>query len=84
MPNVNTGMKVVGVHGHHSGRVKAVQDNHFVLNRPKSPDLEVPMDAVMRVAGDVVWLRVKSTEVHRQGWNVAGVGSPRFVQGVRA
>ncbi len=84
MPNVTRGMKVVGVHGRNIGRVKAVADNHFILNRPKSPDLAVPMDACMRVEGDVVWLRVKSTEVHRQGWDVAGTGAPRFARGVSA
>ncbi len=81
MPNVIPGMKVVGVHGHHIGRVKRVEENRFVLIRPKSPDLEVPMDACMRVEGDVVWLRVNATEVHRQGWNVAGTSEPRFVRG---
>jgi hypothetical protein len=68
MPNISSGMKVVGVDGHNVGWVKGLQGKYFVLDRPKAPDTLVPFDACMKVEGDVVWLRVESTEVYRQGW----------------
>ncbi len=71
MPNISTGMKVVGVNGHNVGRVKGVEEDFFVLDRPKAADLAVPFDACMKVEGDVVWLRVEATEVYHQGWQEA-------------
>ena len=75
MPSINTGMKVVGIYGHDIGRVKAVENGYFVLDRPKAPDTAVPLDACMKVEGDVVWLRVEATEVYHQDWPPVG-GSP--------
>ncbi len=68
MPDINTGMKVVGLDGVDVGRVKVVESGYFVLDRPKAPDVAVPFAACMRVEGDMVWLRVEGAEVYRQGW----------------
>jgi hypothetical protein len=67
-PHISIGMKVVGIGGHNIGRVKGVEDSFFVLDRPKAPDLAVPMEACMQVVGNVVWLRAQATNIVHQGW----------------
>ncbi len=73
MPNISPGMKVVGIEGNDVGWVKDVRGGNFVLDKPKAPDLLVPLTECMRVEGDIVWLRVESTQVHKQGWQQAAV-----------
>ena len=66
---VGPGMRVEGMDGKNVGRVKAVEETRFALDRPKAPDLFVPLEAVMEIRnGSLVVLRVLSTLIHRQGW----------------
>ncbi len=66
---VGPGMLVQGMDGSHVGRVKKVEEGHFALDRPKAPDLIVPMEAVMEIRnGSLVVLRVPSHLIHVQGW----------------
>jgi hypothetical protein len=66
---VGPGMIVKGMDGSHIGRVKAVEDSRFALDRPKAPDLYVPLDAVMEIRnGSLVVLRVPSHLIEMQGW----------------
>jgi hypothetical protein len=72
---VGPGMRVEGMDGRHIGRVKAVEETRFALDRPKAPDLYVPMDMVMEVKnGSLVVLRVPSHLIHMQGWPTAKGG----------
>ena len=68
MPKVSTGMKVVGLDGVDLGRVKTLQDDRFVMNRQKGPDLVVPLDSCMEVEGTVVRLRIRANRLNSQGW----------------
>jgi hypothetical protein len=66
---VGPGMLVQGMDGSHVGRVKKVGEGHFALDRPKAPDLFVPLDAVIEIRnGSLVVLRVPSHLVAMQGW----------------
>jgi hypothetical protein len=66
------GMQVIGLEGSNVGRVKKMGENHFILDRPKAPDIFVPMDAVLEVRnGSQVVLRIPSTLVHLQGWHTS-------------
>jgi hypothetical protein len=72
---VKPGMLVQGMDGSRVGRVKAVEEGQFSLDRPKAPDLNVPMDAVMEIRnGSLVVLRVPSTLIHQQGWQTTTGG----------
>jgi len=72
---VGPGMRVVGMDGKHVGQVKTVEETRFALDRPKAPDLYVPMDAVMEIRnGSLVVLRVPSHLIHVQGWPTAKDG----------
>ncbi len=63
------GMRVEGLDGSHIGRVKTVEETRFTLDRPKGPDLYVPMEAVMEIRnGSLVQLRIPSHLIHMQGW----------------
>lgn len=68
IPNLSEGMKVVDFEGVDIGRVKVVEDDTFILSRPKGDDLRVPKDAGLRVEGTLLYLRTDANQVHRQGW----------------
>lgn len=71
-PAISNGMKVVGFDGVDVGRVQEVEDEYFILDRPKGSDLRVPKDALARVEGTVAYLRVAANRVVQQGWESAG------------
>jgi hypothetical protein len=68
VPHVSEGMKVVDFEGVDIGRVKSVEDDTFILSRPKGDDLRVPKDVGLRVEGTILYLRTDANQVHRQGW----------------
>jgi hypothetical protein len=71
-PAISPGMKVVGFDGVDIGRVQEVEEDAFILDRPKGSDLRVPKDAVARVEGTVAYLRVAANRVVQQGWTSMG------------
>lgn len=57
------GMPVVGGDMRSIGRIQAVRDHDFLIDRPVLPDIAVPYDAVREVIDDRVVLTAPSTEV---------------------
>jgi hypothetical protein len=70
-PAIANGMKVEGFDSVDIGRVQSVEEGFFVLDRPKGPDLRVPVDVVARVKDTIVTLRIPANQVVKQGWEQA-------------
>ena len=65
---VRVGMQVVGADGHVMGKVKAVRDSDFVVDRRFRRDIALPFEAVYE-AGDRVILSVSAKEATRMDWS---------------
>ncbi len=68
--DLKEGMAVVGSDKEHVGKVKAVYDSEFLVDRKLETDLYVPNTAVHTVRGDTVILTIPSYEVNQQGWPI--------------
>jgi hypothetical protein len=68
---LSNGMKVVAFDGTDIGRVQEVREVVFVLDRPKGPDLLVPLTEVARIEGTVAYLRIDVGQVSKMGWEKA-------------
>ena len=77
---IQVGMDVVGIDGEAIGRVKAVGDSEFLVDRPLARDVFVPFAAVLVTSSgaekfrggpaqaDQVRLSVSAAHVDDQGW----------------
>jgi hypothetical protein len=68
---LSNGMKIVAFDGTDIGRVQEVREEVFVLDRPKGPDLLVPLTEVARIEGTVAYLRIDVGQVPKMGWENA-------------
>ena len=62
------GMEVVDADGDRLGRVKALHERDFLLDRPRVRDIYVPYGAVRTVVGDRAVLAISARDVDAQGW----------------
>lgn len=86
---VIVGMDVLDRDSDRLGSVKAVHDDHFVLDRRLRRDLRVPFTAVRELSGRVIVLAHASGELDRLGWDstallpeageAAGEGEPASI-----
>ena len=66
---LRNGMVVAGSDGQTVGRIKQLEENGFLVDRPWARDVFVPNDAIDTVSQTWLSLRVSSKDVDRQCWS---------------
>jgi hypothetical protein len=64
------GQDVLDNAGELLGRVKALEEAFFRINRPLAPDYFVPFEAVSTVEDDKVRLRFSKEDTSNMGWEL--------------
>jgi len=67
-PQVTMGMEVVGADMHAVGIVEDVRDDDFLVAEREPGSVFVPFDAVLRLTGNQVVLKMRAEEVDLQNW----------------